>query len=604
MHDGSRRKGILMTLATRVLSPTDTPRRHSPWLAASLRIAPAVPTLLFLLVFFIVPVGEILQGGLVNSDGTFGLTQFARIAHTPVYAKVLWITFAISLLTAAFSVVLGYPVAYLLSRVSERVRERWLLWIMLPFWTSYLVKTYAWMLLLSKTGVLSTIALALGLVHETTGTIPSLTGVLIGMVHSMLPLAVMTMLPVMRGIDERFSQAAETLGADRSTSFFTMFLPLSSPGVAAAGLLVFVSSLGFFIVPSLLGSPRETMIAQLVISAVLELFDMHFAGALSTVLLICSIAIFFLYDRVVGLTSLTGEVRERVRASRAQGFKLALLIWAGRICAPLVRRRGTAQRTGGVRVFSPLGLFTVAILIVLVVPVLSVIPYAFTSGDFIAFPPKLFSLRWFGTFLSSSVWQSAVIRSFEVGFGTAVLSVALGFGATLAMTRMSQRAVKPLFALMVAPLIVPRIVVAVGLLYLLSRFGLTGTNTGLIIGHTVLAIPYVVVTLAAGFQRFDWRLDDAARVMGATSSQRIRTVVLPLLMASVSAAFLFAFLVSFDDLTIAIFVSGGINTTLPKQMWDDIQLAITPTLAAVSTTLVVLIALVISVSAWLKRRAR
>ncbi|KQR81626.1 ABC transporter permease [Burkholderia sp. Leaf177] len=593
-----------MTIAIRVPRSTDTPRRRSAWLAASLRFGPVVPTLLFLLVFFIVPVGEILQGGLVNSDGTYGIGQFERIARTPVYAKVLWITFGISLLTAAFSVVLGYPVAYLLSRVSDRVRERWLLWIMLPFWTSYLVKTYAWMLLLSKTGVLSSIALALGLVHETTGTIPSLTGVLIGMVHSMLPLAVMTMLPVMRGIDERLSQAAETLGAERSTSFFTMFLPLSSPGVAAAGLLVFVSSLGFFIVPALLGSPRETMIAQLVISSVLELFDMHFAGALSTVLLICSIAIFFLYDRVVGLTSLTGEVRERQRASRAQGFKLALLIWAGRISAPLARRRASFRQGEGVRLFSPLGLFTVAVLIVLVVPVLSVIPYAFTRGDFIAFPPKLFSLRWFGTFLGSSVWQSAVIRSFVVGLGTAVLSVVLGFSATLAMTRMQPRAVKPIFALMVAPLIVPRIVVAVGLLYLLSRFGLTGTNTGLIIGHTVLAIPYVVVTLAAGFQRFDWRLDDAARVMGASSLQRIRTVVLPLLLASVSAAFLFAFLVSFDDLTIAIFVSGGINTTLPKQMWDDIQLAITPTLAAVSTTLVVLIAIVISVSSWLKRRAR
>jgi putative spermidine/putrescine transport system permease protein len=593
-----------MTIAIRVPRSTETARRRSAWLAASLRFAPVVPTLLFLLVFFIVPVGEILQGGLVNSDGTYGFGQFARIASTPVYAKVLWITFAISLLTAAFSVVLGYPVAYLLSRVSDRARERWLLWIMLPFWTSYLVKTYAWMLLLSKTGVLSSIALALGLVHETTGTIPSLTGVLIGMVHSMLPLAVMTMLPVMRGIDERLSQAAETLGAERSTSFFTMFLPLSSPGVAAAGLLVFVSSLGFFIVPALLGSPRETMIAQLVISSVLELFDMHFAGALSTVLLVCSIAISFLYDRVVGLTSLTGEVRERQRASRAQGFKLALLIWAGRICAPLAKRRVSFQQGEGVRLLSPLGLFTMAVLIVLVVPVLSVIPYAFTRGDFIAFPPKLFSLRWFGSFLGSQVWQSAVIRSFVVGFGTAVLSVLLGFGATLAMTRMQPRAVKPVFALMVAPLIVPRIVVAVGLLYLLSRFGLTGTNTGLIIGHTVLAIPYVVVTLAAGFQRFDWRLDDAARVMGASSLQRIRTVVLPLLLASVSAAFLFAFLVSFDDLTIAIFVSGGINTTLPKQMWDDIQLAITPTLAAVSTTLVVLIALVISVSSWLKRRTR
>lgn len=267
------------------------PRRFR-WFAQAVRFLPIVPTLLFLLCFFIVPVGEILQGGLFNADGSFGLGQFERIARTPVYAKVLWITFSISFLTAAISVLLGYPVAYLLSRLSPRARERWLLWIMLPFWTSYLVKTYAWMLLLSKTGVLSTIALALGLVKETSGTIPSLTGVLVGMVHAMLPLAVMTMLPVMRGIDDRLAQAAETLGAERSMSFFTVILPLSSPGVAAAGLLVFISSLGFFIVPALLGSPRETMIAQLVISSVLELFDMRFAGALSTVLLLCSIAIF------------------------------------------------------------------------------------------------------------------------------------------------------------------------------------------------------------------------------------------------------------------------------------------------------------------------
>jgi putative spermidine/putrescine transport system permease protein len=429
-------------------------------------------------------------------------------------------------------------------------------------------------------------------VSETSGTIPSLTGVLVGMVHAMLPLAVMTMLPVMRGIDDRLTQAAETLGAERSTSFFTVFLPLSSPGVAAAGLLVFITSLGFFIVPALLGSPKETMIAQLVISSVLELFDMRFAGALSTVLLLCSIAIFLIYDRLVGLSSLTGEVEDRQRGSRAQGVKLVALIVAGRLTAPLVRRRATNAAREGRRA-GPLRLYTFAILAVLVAPVLSVIPYAFTRSDFIAFPPKLFSLRWFGTFLGSPVWQSAVIRSFEVGFGTAVLSLVLGFGATLALTRMSQRASKPLFALLVAPLIVPRIVVAIGLLYLFARFGLTGTNAGLIIGHTVLAIPYVVVTLAAGFRQFDWRLDDAARVMGASPLRRIVTILLPLLMASVTAAFLFAFIVSFDDLTIAIFVSGGINTTLPKQM-----------LAAVSTTLVVLIALIIFVSSWLKRNAR
>ncbi|WP_051377573.1 ABC transporter permease subunit [Paraburkholderia dilworthii] len=569
------------------------------WLAQSVRLLPIVPTILFLLIFFIVPVGEILQGGLVNADGSFGFGQFARIAHTPVYAKVLWITFSISMMTAVVSVLLGYPVAYLLSRLSARVRERWLLWIMVPFWTSYLVKTYAWMLLLSKTGVLSTIALALGLVSETNGIVPSLTGVLIGMVHAMLPLAVMTMLPVMRGIDERLAQAAETLGADRGMSFFTVFLPLSSPGVAAAGLLVFISSIGFFIVPALLGSPKETMIAQLVISSVLELFDMRFAGALSTVLLLCSIVIFLVYDRLVGLSSLSGEVRDTRRGSRAQGAQLGLLLAAGRLTAPFVRRRMTldAHAAGG---FGPLRIYSFVVLAALVAPVLSVIPYAFTTSDFIAFPPKLFSLKWFGTFLYSPVWQSALSRSLEVGLGTALLSLVLGFGATLALTGMSQRASKPLFAL----LIVPRIVVAIGLLYLFARLGLTGTNTGLVIGHTVLAIPYVVVTLAAGFRQFDWRLDAAARLMGASPARRIATIVLPLLMASVTAAFLFAFLVSFDDLTIAIFVSGGINTTLPKQMWDDIQLAITPTLAAVSTTLIILIALIGFVSSKIRRMAR
>ncbi|KAA0999314.1 ABC transporter permease subunit [Paraburkholderia panacisoli] len=593
-----------MTIALHARRPREDERpRQFAWVARSLRFLPIVPTLLFLLVFFIVPVGEILQGGLFNADGSFGLGQFQRIASTPVYAKVLWITFSISFMTAALSVLLGYPVAYLLSRLPIRLRERWLLWIMLPFWTSYLVKTYAWMLLLSKTGVLSTVALALGLVSETSGTIPSLTGVLIGMVHAMLPLAVMTMLPVMRGIDDRLAQAAQTLGAQRSMSFFTVFLPLSSPGVAAAGLLVFITSLGFFIVPALLGSPKETMVAQLVISSVLELFDMRFAGALSTVLLLSSVAIFLVYDRLVGLSSLAGEVEDKRRGSRAQGFKLAALIAAGRLTAPFARRRASAA--GGVDGGGgPLRLYTFAIVAVLVAPVLSVIPYAFTRSDFIAFPPKLFSVKWFGTFLGSPVWQSALLRSFEVGFGTAVLSLVLGFGATLALTRMPRRASKPLFALLVAPLIVPRIVVAVGLLYLFARFGLTGTNAGLVIGHTVLAIPYVVVTLSAGFRQFDWRLDDAARVMGASPLRRIATILVPLLMASVTSAFLFAFLVSFDDLTIAIFVSGGINTTLPKQMWDDIQLAITPTLAAVSTTLIVLIALVVSISSRLKRNAR
>ncbi|MGG4775354.1 ABC transporter permease subunit [Alcaligenaceae bacterium 429] len=558
---------------------------------------PALPAIVFLGVFFLLPVLQILQGGFMSAEDEFSVKQFARLFETPVYVKVLWTTFGISVLTAVFSVVFGYPIALLLSSFNERRRNRWLLWIMLPFWTSYLVKTYAWMLLMSRSGVLTSVAEALGLIDGSASLMPSLSGVLVGMVHAMLPLAVLTMLPIMQGISRQLGQAAETLGAGRATGFLTIFLPLSMPGVAAAGLLVFITSLGFFIVPALLGTPRETMIAQLVISSVLELFDLKFAGALSTVLLLCSIVVFYVYDRMVGLTSLAGAEAKRSSKS-GSGMMLKLLLFIGQRLDRFLPLASPASSSSN----RALSGYTWLILLFLVLPVIIVVPIAFTKNAVVAFPPELFSLRWFKEFFNSSVWQAAVIRSFGIGLTTAFLAVVLGFGATFALTKLPSKWTKLLFGVFVAPLIVPRIVIAIGLLYLFASTGLVGTDLGMVIGHTVLALPYAVVTLSAGLRLFDWRLDDAARILGASVMARLRTVILPLLAGSLASAFLFAFIVSFDDLTIAIFVSGGINTTLPKQMWDDIQLAVTPTLAAVSTVLLIVVTAVISISSYFKNR--
>lgn len=579
-----------MSSATPQLAPpSKTLQTFKTWL-------PALPAIAFLAVFFVVPVLQILQGSFVSDSGNLDWSAFGRIVQAPVYVKVLWTTFGISLATAVLSVLIGYPIAYLLSSQSEHSRGKWLLWIMLPFWTSYLVKTYAWMLLLSKTGLLTTIAAILGLVSDSHSLAPSLFGVLIGMVHAMLPLAVMTMLPTLQGINRQLSSAAEILGAGRSTNFLTVFLPLSLPGVAAAGLLVFITCLGFFIVPALLGTPRESMIAQLVISSVLELIDMRFAGALSIVILICSIAVFYVYDKLVGLTSLAGEASQTNTGSR-NSWAMQGLVTLGRALDKLISK--PSIRKSKLRLLAYYGYLVVGFL---VLPVLIVIPIAFTKTAVVAFPPALFSLRWFAEFFASPVWQAAIVRSMLVGICTAFLAVLLGFGATYALSKVSARWSKPLFALFVAPLIVPRIVIAIGLLYLFASLGLMGSDLALVIGHTILAIPYVVVTLSAGFRQFDWRLDDAAKILGASAWQRVRTVLLPLMAASITSALLFAFIVSFDDLTIAIFVSGGVNTTLPKQMWDDIQLAVTPTLAAVSTFLILLITFVIFLANFFKSK--
>ncbi len=564
-------------------------RRAAPGVVA------ALPALAFLALFFAVPVLEILHGGLYSADGALGLEQYRRIAATPVYTKVLATTFGISAATAILSVALGYPVAYLLSRLSPRSRSHWLIWLLVPFWTSYLVKTFAWILVLSRTGVLAAMLHAVG-AGSLGALVPSLGAVLVGMVHGLLPLAVMTMLPTMQGISPQLTQAAETLGADRTVSFWTVFLPLSAPGAAAAGLLVFITSLGFFIVPTLLGTPRETMISQVVISSVLEVLNLRFAGALSTVLLVSAIVVFLLYDRLVGLSTLTGEPATAPGTSaRLQGTIGALTV-VGRWCSRLAALAPAALRGGRLP-----RLYAVVVAALLSLPIVIVLPIAFTRASFLAFPPRGFSLRWFQEFAGSPIWRAAWARSLGVATATAFAAAALGLGAALALRRMGGRWAKALFAFLIAPLIVPRIVIALGLFYLYARLRLSGTDLGLVIGHTVLAIPYVVIPLAAALKRFDWRLDDAARILGASPLDRLRTVVVPLLAPSLVSAFLFAFITSFDELTIAIFVSGGLKTTLPKQMWDDMQLQLNPTLAALSATLTCIVVLALLVPSFFRR---
>lgn len=553
---------------------------------------PAIPVLLFLAFFFATPVVEILFGSLSSSSGQVGLEQYQRLAGNSVYVKVLATTFRIAFLTAAICVAIGYPVAYLLSQLGQGGRGRWLVWILIPFWTSYLVKTFAWILLLSKTGVLGSLVVGLGIAPEAQAITPSLSAVLIGMVHGMLPLAVMTMLPIMQGINAQLSQAAQTLGANRSIAFFSVFLPLSAPGIAAAGLLVFITSLGFFIVPALLGTPHETMIAQLVLTAVLDLLNMPFAGALSTILLVCAIVVFLLYDRLVGLSSLSGDTTSAPRG-RGVGAIMGVLVATGRLFGSFSDLLGRLKPNQADRLFTGLKVYSAMVVLLLTLPIAIILPIAFTDSQFLAFPPRGFSLRWFDTFLSSPIWQAALMRSFVVATVTAAASVIFGIGAALALTKLSPRWAKSLFVFLIAPLIVPRIAIAVGLFYLFARLGLVGTDLGLVIGHSVLAVPYVVVTLAAALKSFDWHLDDAARILGANAFARLRTVLLPLIAPSIASAFLFAFLTSFDDLTIAIFVSGGLKTTLPKQMWDDMLLQANPTLAAVSTVLVVGITVVV-----------
>ncbi|MCZ8042750.1 MAG: ABC transporter permease subunit [Beijerinckiaceae bacterium] len=554
----------------------------------------AVPGLLFLAVFFVWPVAQLMGLSLFDpNSGKASIATYQRIAATDVYLRVLGITFRIAGYTALYSLLIGYPLAYWLSRLPDMYRGRMLLFVMVPFWTSYLVKTFAWMIVLGRSGIINSLATGSGLVDQPLTLLHNEFGVMVGMVHAMVPLAVMTMLPVMAGIDRRLVQAAQTLGASPAHAFWLVYFKLSLPGVAAAGLLVFISSLGFFIVPAFLGGRRETMLAQLIITQVQELLNWPFAGALAAMMLAAALISCWVYDRVFGISTIAGGAAQ-VGTGRIRDLGLAILAVVARFAGALSRLAQTLLGRRGSGFILPA--FAWLVIGFLVLPTLLVIPLAFTSSQFLEFPPPGYGLTWFRTYFESPLWIQATIRSFLVAFATAIAATTIGGFTALALANSRTRWSGLIFAFFLAPMIVPRIVIAVGLFYLFARIGLVATDLGLIIGHTVLAIPFALVTMAAVLKSYDQRLDQAAATLGANRLKTLTGVTIPLVKGGLVAAFLFSFITSFDELTIAIFVSGGVKTTLPKQMWDDMILQLNPTLAAVSVVVFVVVTVMLLVA--------
>jgi ABC-type spermidine/putrescine transport system permease subunit I len=249
--------------------------------------------LLFLGFLFLLPVGRLLT--LSIEGGT--LAHFEKAVFGELYIRVFYDTFKIATTVTLVSLLLAYPVAYALSTASPRWVLIGLVFLMLPFWTSILVRTYAWMILLGRNGVLNQILIGLGLVTEPVGLLYNVSGVLVGMVHVLLPYMVLPIYSAMLRVDRDLLLAAEGLGASGGSVFWRVYLPLTLPGVIAGTALVFILSLGFYITPALLGGGRVIMIAVLIEQQVRQFLDWGFASALSILLLLAALLAFFALNR-------------------------------------------------------------------------------------------------------------------------------------------------------------------------------------------------------------------------------------------------------------------------------------------------------------------
>ncbi len=222
----------------------------------------------------------------------------------------------------------------------------------------------------------------------------------------------------------------------------------------------------------------------------------------------------------------------------------------------------------------------------LILPVFVILPISFSSSKFLQFPPTGFSLQWYGKFFANRNWISATLRSFQVAILTTILSTILGTMASFAFVRGQFRGKKLLYGMVLSPLIIPVIITAVATYYIFARVRMIGTIWALVLAHTVLALPFVVVNVTSTLQGFDITLERAALSLGANRLVTFFKVTFPLIWPGVVSGALFAFITSFDEVVIAIFLSGS-RPTLPKQMWDGIRIAINPTISAVASLLIV-----------------
>ena len=604
-------------------------------------------------------------------------------------------TFEITLWITVGCLAIGYPVAYFLANVSNRWRTILIPLVVIPLWTSLLVRTFAWKVILGVNGPVNDFIQGIGLSDVPLGLAfnESRLGVYIGTIHIMLPFFILPLFAVMRGIPEHLPRVAASMGASPIRSFLRVYLPLSLPGVAAGCLLVFILSIGFFITPALLGGAGDRMIGNMIELQVNELLNWEFGAALSFLLLAITMVIFLVWNRFTAFEQLYGGGVQAVIAGEQQVTRNPLRRFTAYLASrlgPLTSRLKEAsaffQRhreavweaiqqslrslpSGIIAAFSiaigvgivallagfvydadwklvivsliflpifaasavlgahlfrasirraMLALFVALALFFLFLPNIFVIPMSFTrQRAFFSFPGECCTLENYesylgifgaGRYTTTGQWIPATITSLEVAFLVVIFSVTLGSLAAYGLIRGRFPGRLLVNALIVSPLIIPLVIVAVGVFIFFSSnmefmlgslvsAGPFDIPLGFVVAHSLLAIPFVVIIVSASLRGLDATFERAAMSLGAGRFTTLRRVVFPQVLPAIVASSFFAFLISFDELIIALFLSTGTVVTLPKRMWDGIRFEIDPTITAISTILVFFTILIIGVMA-------
>jgi len=556
------------------------------------------PVFLLLLFAFAIPLLAIVP----EAFGGDAAGRFLRIFGSSVYRTVIWTTVRISLEATAITLVVSFPLAWLMSRATGVKGMLLGLLVLIPFLTSILVRTFAWLAILGQRGLINATLLSLGLISKPLPLLFSEPAVVLALVHSSIPMMVFALFTVLRRIDGRILLAAHTLGASPLRAWMGTIVPLAIRGIQSGVTIIFLFTMASFIAPAFLGSQRQEMLAQVIQSEIETGSDWAFAAALGVTLSVTATIVVVALSTVARLFSRwqnPGSLSSTLPQQRAQHVDKALLRQP--VALPTSRLRIPRFWRFASRLVEPA--YLVAISIFILLPLVVLFPVSFSVADVLIFPPPGYSMRWFETILSSPEWIAAALTSLRIGTVTCVLTVVLAILAVLGFGR-HLRFPGAAEAIVLSPLTVPSVVFALGAYLTFARVGLVDTETGIAIAHTVLIFPVVYLVASATYSSIDRWLSLAAASLGASPWRVFRTIVFPLLLPGLAIGALLAMLLSFDESVASIFLSDLSVTTLPRKLWEGIRFNTSPESAAVSVMLlsVTCVVIIVGIAVVLGRR--
>mgnify|MGYP001009164667 CR=1 FL=1 len=249
-----------------------------------------------------------------------------------------------------------------------------------------------------------------------------------------------------------------------------------------------------------------------------------------------------------------------------------------------------------------LAVFAVLVAIFLMAPILAILPLGFSDGEFLVYPVRGWSMRWFEAFFASEKWSVAIRNSFVIGAVSASIATMLGTMAAVGLARTDFFGKKVITGLVLSPLVVPIVIYAVGLYFFFAPLGLTQSYLGLVLAHAALGSPFVVVAVGASLSNFDHNLMRAAASLGAPPLVAFRRVMLPLVLPGVVTGALFAFAASFDEVVTVLFLAAPEQRTIPREMFSGLRESLSPIIAAASAVMIVTAIVLLAAVEWLKRR--